>query len=198
MSGKIAFFDFDGTITHKDTLLEFIRFSKGTVSFMMGFLVCSPWIAAWKLGIISNQAAKEKVLWFFFNGTKQEIFETLSYSFATQHLPLLPRQKALEEILLLQQQGFITVIVSASPRNWIEPQAAQLNMQLIATELELKDGLITGKISGKNCHGEEKVRRIKQQYNLSTFDTIYAYGDSSGDKPMLALATKAFMKPFRS
>jgi phosphatidylglycerophosphatase C len=44
---RIAFFDFDGTITTKDTLLEIIKFQKGTLRFYTGFLLCSPYIAAW-------------------------------------------------------------------------------------------------------------------------------------------------------
>jgi phosphoserine phosphatase len=58
--------------------------------------------------------------------------------------------------------------------------------------------VITGRIEGKNCHGEQKVIRIQEEYNLSDYQEIYAYGDSSGDKPMLGLATNSFYKPFRS
>jgi hypothetical protein len=62
----LLFFDFDGTITTKDTLLEFIKFSKGKLNFLSGFLIYSPFLVAYKLGIISNQSAKEKVLATFF------------------------------------------------------------------------------------------------------------------------------------
>ena len=65
---KIAFFDFDGTITTHDTLLEFIRFCKGSAGLYAGFLCKSPWIVAHKAKIISNQSAKEQVLRFFFRG----------------------------------------------------------------------------------------------------------------------------------
>ena len=54
----IAFFDFDGTITTKDTLLEFIKFSKGNLLFYAGFLLNLHFLVAYKLKIISNQAAK--------------------------------------------------------------------------------------------------------------------------------------------
>ena len=68
--------------------------------------------------------------------------------------------------------------------------------RLLATELEITEGKITGKLRGKNCHGEEKVARIKAAYDLSKFENIFCYGDSEGDKPMLALATQAHYKPF--
>jgi phosphoserine phosphatase len=60
-----------------------------------------------------------------------------------------------------------------------------------------KNDMITGKIVGKNCHGEEKVRRIMEQYVISDYSSIHAYGDTSGDRPMLALAHHSFFRPFR-
>jgi phosphoserine phosphatase len=50
---------------------------------------------------------------------------------------------------------------------------------------------------GKNCHGEEKVRRILEQHNMSDYEVVYAYGDTAGDLPMMKLAGNSFYKPFR-
>jgi phosphoserine phosphatase len=61
----------------------------------------------------------------------------------------------------------------------------------------VKQGIITGKISGRNCHGDEKVCRIKEHFNVSQFSEVIAYGDSAGDKEMLALAHRRYYKPFR-
>jgi phosphatidylglycerophosphatase C len=63
--------------------------------------------------------------------------------------------------------------------------------------LEVKNGVVTGKIDGKNCNGKEKAKRIKQAINLNEYDSIYAYGDSAGDKQMLALATYTYYKNFK-
>ena len=193
----IAFFDFDGTITTKDTLLEFIRFSKGSIRFYLGFLINSPYLVAYKLKIISNQLAKEKVLRFFFRDTPVETFREWCTDFTKKEIPRLIRPKAIDEINNLKKEGYAVVIVSASPENWICTWAQALNVELIASQLEVKDGLITGKIIGKNCHGEEKVRRIREKYSVSDYEDIYAYGDTSGDRPMLKLAKKAHYKPFR-
>jgi phosphoserine phosphatase len=70
-------------------------------------------------------------------------------------------------------------------------------VKLIASRMEVKDEMITGKIDGRNCHGEEKKRRIQEAFDLSAYQEIYCYGDTKGDKPMLSLATSAFYKPFR-
>jgi phosphatidylglycerophosphatase C len=194
---EIAFFDFDGTITTKDTLLEFIKFGKGSLRFFLGFLLNSPYLVAYKLKIISNQSAKEKVLRFFFRDTPVDVFKTYCNEFSKRVIPHLIRPGALTEIRRLQNEDYIVVVVSASPENWIQPWADEMNVQLLASKLEVKENKITGKILGKNCHGEEKVRRISECYTLSDYHHIVAYGDSSGDKPMLKLAKTSFFKPFR-
>jgi phosphatidylglycerophosphatase C len=194
---RIAFFDFDGTITTKDTLLEFIKYSKGSFRFYLGFLLNSPWLIAYKLKIISNQRAKEKVLGFFFRNCPLPVFQESCDRFATEIVPGLIRPKALEEIALLQAKGASVVIVSASPENWIKGWTARIEASLLATRLEIRDQRLTGKIQGHNCYGEEKPRRIQEVYRLSDYQEIYTYGDTSGDKPMLRLGTVSFFKPFR-
>ena len=194
---KIAFFDFDGTITTKDTLLEFIKFSKGNFRFYRGFLINSPILIAFKLKIISNQKAKEIILKYFFGGMLYSEFEKLCSDFAEQALPKLIRPKAMVEIDRLKQAGVPVVVVSASPENWIRKWADKMQVKLMATCLEIKNEKITGKILGYNCRGKEKLNRILKEYNLSDYEEIYAYGDSSGDRHMLSIAHQPHMKPFR-
>lgn len=197
MKRRIAFFDFDGTITTKDTLLEIIRYQKGSFRFWLGFLVCSPYIVAWKLGLIPNYAAKEKVMQFFFRNTPIEDFQRACDAFAINVLPALLRPKAIKEIERLQQLGAEIVIVSASPANWSDVWRQPMGIASLATRLQVKDARLTGKFEGKNCHGEEKVCRINDAYDLSNYDEIYCYGDSKGDLPMLEIATISFYRPFR-
>jgi phosphatidylglycerophosphatase C len=195
---KIAFFDFDGTITTKDTLLEVIKFQKGKIAFCTGFLLNTPWLIAYKLNLIPNDQAKQKILTYFFAGTAERVFQEKCDLFADRKLPELIRPAALTEIEQLRTLGFEMVVISASAGNWIRNWTNRLSLKLIATKLEVKNGLITGGIEGKNCHGEQKVACIREQWNLSEYKEIFVYGDSSGDKPMLALATKSFYKPFRT
>jgi HAD superfamily hydrolase (TIGR01490 family) len=196
MNPKIAFFDFDGTITTKDTLLEFIKYSKGPFRFYLGFLLTSPWLIAYKLKIISNQQAKEKVLGFFFRHDPLPAFQKSCDRFAAEIIPGLIRPKALTEIARLQELGAEIVVVSASPENWIQGWTAQIGARLLATRLESREKL-TGRIEGKNCYGEEKVRRIREAYTLQEYGDVYTYGDTAGDKPMLQLGNRSFYRPFR-
>jgi HAD superfamily hydrolase (TIGR01490 family) len=198
MNRRIAFFDFDGTITTRDTLLEFIKFSRGRVRFWMGFVLYSPWLLAFKLKIIPNQLAKEKILGWFFRDVSLNDFQAVCDLFAAEILPSLIRPKALTEFTRLREAGVEEiVIVSASPENWIRPWTDMHGFRLLATKLKAPAGKLTGKIEGRNCHGTEKVERIRACFDLSEYSEVYAYGDSSGDKQMLETANISFYKPFR-
>lgn len=197
MKRRIAFFDLDGTITDKDTLLENILYQKGMWRFCWGFFRALPYIIAFKLKFISNQRGKEKVLQIFFKGTPIKQFQQHCDEFADNRLPQLIRTGAVEEIKRLKALDTEIVIVTASATNWVQKWSEANQLALVATRLEVNADKITGRIAGKNCHGEEKVRRIKEVYDLKNYDEIYCYGDSSGDRPMLALGTFQYYKPFR-
>jgi HAD superfamily hydrolase (TIGR01490 family) len=194
---KIAFFDFDGTITRKDTLLEVIKFQKGALSFYFGFFVNLPVLLAFKLKLVPNQFVKERILTCFFKGVDETIFQTRCDNFAEDVLPNFIRPAALIELDRLKTAGFEIVVVSASADSWIKQWCDKFGLQLIASKLKLVGGKITGLLDGENCNGAEKVRRIRERYDLTEFSEIYCYGDSAGDKEMLAIATKSFFKPFR-
>lgn len=197
MKSTIAFFDFDGTVTNKDSLLEFIKYCKGAPAFYAGFALHAPILAAYKLNIISNQRAKEIMLRYFFGRMSVEQFNEYCISFTRDVMPSLIRPKALKEINKLKDAGAEIVIVSASPEYWLNYWCSSMNLRCIATRLKMKNNKLTGKIDGKNCHGEEKVRRINEQYDLNTFSSVYCYGDTPGDKHMLSLGDYRFYKPFR-
>ena len=193
---NIAFFDFDGTITTKDTLLEFIKFAKGKRAFYIGMLLYNPWLVAFKLGLISNALAKEKILMHFFANMPTQQFSEHCKAFASQQIPELIRSKAMQEIILLKERGWEIVVVTASAENWVQHWCADWQLRCIGTRLCYEGERISGKIEGKNCHGEEKVNRIRNEYSLSAYHRIYCYGDTAGDLPMLALAHVQFFQPF--
>jgi HAD superfamily hydrolase (TIGR01490 family) len=162
-----------------------------------GFFLNSPFLVAYKLNLIGNQQAKERILRFFFGGMSRQEFQQRCDEFAEKSIPALIRPGAVEEMERLRKTGTEIVIVSASAGNWIKKWAEKNGLSLIATRLEIVNDKLTGKIEGKNCYGEEKVRRIREEYDLSGYEEILCYGDSSGDRPMLRLATRGFYKPFR-
>jgi phosphatidylglycerophosphatase C len=197
VKSTIAFFDFDGTVTSKDSLLEFIKYCKGAPAFYFGFMLHAPVLVAYKLNVISNQRAKEIMLRHFFGKMSIGQFNEYCVAFSRDVMPSLIRPKALREINKLKDSGAEVVIVSASPEYWLNYWCSSMNLRCIATRLITRDNRLTGKIDGKNCHGMEKVRRITEQYDLNTFSSVYCYGDTPGDKYMLSLGNYRFYKPFR-
>ena len=194
----IAFFDFDGTITTKDTLFGIIRYQKGPAVLYAGMALLSPVLVMFKLKMLSNQRMKEIVLGLFFKGNSREKFQELSREYCIQELPKSIRPGAITAILDHTAAGRRVVVVSASAEDWVKPWCDGMGIECIGSRLQVENNRITGKLVGLNCNGDEKVRRIKEQITLSNYDTIYAYGDTSGDKPMLALAGgNGFFKPFR-
>ncbi len=192
----LAFFDFDGTITTKDSLADFIRFAAGRFHFYKGLLLLSPMLLSYKLGVIPNTDAKERLISHFFKGWDAAEFQKVADDYSKNRLDKIVLPQALEKISWHQRQGHKVVIVSASMDSWLMAWCRKYRLDLISTRLEIKNRKLTGKFATKNCHGMEKVKRIKREFNLSEFDTIYAYGNSRGDKEMLAIATQPHYRPF--
>jgi phosphatidylglycerophosphatase C len=194
---QLVLFDFDGTITTHDTLAEFMIYYHGKPKYYLGLSVLSPIMILYTTKLIKNWKAKQYFLSWFLKGSDAKDFKKKCFEFSKQVIPKLIRPGVFEAIKQYKQAGATIAIVSASAQDWVQPWCDEHGLQCIATRLEVENNKITGKILGKNCHGPEKVCRIKESFDLSSFEEIIAYGDTSGDKEMLALAHKSFYKPFR-
>ena len=191
---KIYAFDFDGTLTTKDTLIKFIRYAKGSMALGLGFLRYAHLLVMMKLGLYPNYKAKQKVFAHFFKDTTLDDFNALCKAFAASSSHLL-RPNAIEAINLAIKEGSEVVIVSASIDNWVQPFFPQV--KVLGTQIEVIDGKLTGRFLSKNCYGQEKVNRILSLYPNRQDYHLTAYGDSRGDKEMLAFADESYFKPFR-
>ena len=193
---RLAIFDFDGTITKKDSFLEFMKFYSGSIRFFLGFSLLSPIMGLFFFKIIPNWKAKEAALKYFFAGVPIEVFNEKCEIFSKKVIPKLVKKSALEAIKNHQKQNDRIIVISASAENWLTHWCTFNNLELIATRLEIKDGKLTGKLSGMNCYGDEKECRLKSYLDVQQFDEIHVYGDSSGDKAILNLATHPFYRHF--
>lgn len=198
MKKRLVLFDFDGTITTRDSFLEFLIFYSGKVKFFFGMLVLSPVIALYVLKLIPNWKGKQIVLRWFWGGADLEQFNTRCRDFSRHILPRIIRSQALITIReYLKSPDTTVVVVSASGENWIIPWCEEMGLVCVATQLEVKDGKLTGDICGANCYGPEKVKRLEKIFTLSAYEEIVAYGDSAGDHEMFAIAHQHHYKPFR-
>ena len=191
---KIYAFDFDGTITTKDTLIEFIRYAKGSMALGLGFMRYAHLLVLMKIGLYPNYKAKQKVFAHFFKDTTLDDFNALCKAFAASSSHLL-RPNAIEAIKHAIKEGSEVLIVSASIDNWVQPFFPQV--KVVGTQIEVIDSKLTGRFLSKNCYGQEKVNRILSLYPNRQDYHLTAYGDSRGDKEMLAFADESHFKPFR-
>ena len=183
-------FDFDGTLTTRDTLIAFIRYACGTPRFLLGFLLHAPLLVLMKLRLYSNGKAKQRLFSWFFRGMPIETFDTLCQSFASTHRHLLRP----ETVRLLQQalsEGSEVLVVSASIDNWVQPFFPSVTV--LGTQIEVIDGRLTGRFLTPNCYGQEKVRRILALHPVRSSYRLTAYGDSRGDRELLAFADVAHL-----
>ena len=191
---SLALFDFDGTITFKDSFGDFIAYAVGRSRFIAGIVLLSPMVLAHAVGFVPNWRAKELVSTYFFRGWDVPGFIGLASKYSRERLPGIVREVALEKIKWHKLRGDKVVVVSASIDLWLADWCGLHDLDLIATKLETRDGLVTGRFLTRNCSGKEKVRRIEEQYDLKSFDYIYAYGDTPGDRAMLDLANEKYYK----
>ena len=189
---RIVVFDFDGTITKKDTFLEFIKFSKGYIHFTLGFLCYAPLLILFKLKLYPNWKAKQKLFSFYFKNETIEQFNRWGATFA-EKVDMMLNPKIMEEIKKYHSGDDTSVlIISASVENWIKPWASRHGIDLVlATKIETdKNNKLTGKFSTKNCYGQEKVNRLLELYPDRESYELISYGDSQGDEALLRFSDK--------
>lgn len=192
----LALFDFDETITSKDSFLEFLKFSLPLPFLLFGLLILSPVIFLYLIKVINNYTAKEIVISFFYKNWTREKFQKKAEAFTEKVLEKIIRESAVKRIQWHKENNHSVYVVSASIDFWMRPWCRQMGINLISTKLTLENDKFTGKFLTPNCYGPEKVKRIKEEMDIARFDRIYAYGDSRGDKEMLALADEPFYRYF--
>lgn len=187
----IAFFDFDGTLTKGDTFMPFLKFVVGAPRYYVGLLWLSPIFFAYLLSLISNEKAKEVVIRYYVRGFEYDHLLRLGVEFFQKFLTKKLCSRMIKNLEWHQERGHRCVIVSASPAIYINHFGEQYNFSdVLATELEVSEGKVTGNLQGKNCYGFEKLRLVKEYSVRFSCSYTYAYGDSNGDKPMLMWVDK--------
>lgn len=193
--GVVAF-DFDGTMTVKDTFTEFLAWRAGSARYAVGCLKLAPAALAYAFnrnrGKLKAAAVRE-----FLKGALQSDLQEQARRFAEKNSGRLMRPDAVETWRRWRAKGAKTIIVTASPDFVVAPFARGLGSDgLIATELAFDaEGRCLGVLAGPNNRGPEKVRRLKAIYGEDIRLTA-AYGDTSGDTEMLGIADEKGYRVF--
>ena len=197
MKEQIYIYDFDDTLKRRESLLDFIRYTCGSRSLYCGLLLFSPLLILMKLRLYANGRAKERLFTHFFQGMSIRVFDDLcaKYGLSRADLLLDAARKAVNEVA---SNGYRIFIVSASVDRWVLPFFRDVpNVTVIGTQIEVENGLVTGRFSTPNCYGAEKVRRIQALLPYREQYKLIAHGDSRGDKEMLNYADQGYFRPFR-
>lgn len=200
----IVVFDFDGTITTRDTFALFLRYYAGTPRWALNLVRLLPVFAAYKLGKIDRHAVKKAVINRFFKDEPAEKVEACANRYAREVIPGLVRPTAMAHIQQKLNDASCGAeslyICSASIGPYLRYWASSCGIQedhVMATEMAIEDTRITGEISGYNVWGTNKVRRIFDQFAPHSVRILEAYGDTRGDREMLHAAEASFFQPFR-
>ncbi len=192
----VAAFDFDGTLIKGDSLFYFFLSQVSKWKLLLNLIPALYYIGLYKLKLMPNFKAKEHLFILFFKGMPLAGFERQCKKFKG----LLEKKLKPEATAKLRwhlQSGHDVVIISASVENWVSPLAVQLGVRdIMGTKLETENGRLTGRFLSKNCYGPEKISRLEGLYPQRTEYVLYAYGDSRGDRELLAAADHPFYRSF--
>ena len=192
MTGRtVAVFDFDGTLTRRDTLLPFLRRTYGVPNTSRALLATSLLIARGLVTGTDRDAAKEALLRRLLAGQEVSTLAAAAETFADVVVDKGLRPAVLERVQWHATSGHELVIVTASPELYVEPVGRRLGFNaVLGTRLEVgATGRLTGRLIGRNCRGPEKVERLERWLAGGRESvTVHSYGDSSGDRELLAFA----------
>ncbi|WP_151814495.1 HAD family hydrolase [Acinetobacter junii] len=189
---NLALFDFDGTLYPKDSFSGFIFYTLSKRHIVKNGLKILPWIQAYYLNLYPAHAMRPKLYQSMFKGIPVDFVDQLSQDYAKKIIKKLD-SNLMKQLHKHQQRGDLIVLVSASIDIYLKYVCKFLNIELICTVTEIQNGHLTGFYQSEDCSREQKKRRILDQYNLSNYQHIYAYGNSEEDLEMLSIADFTYM-----
>jgi phosphatidylglycerophosphatase C len=190
MNVTVAAFDVDETLTVRDCVVPFMRSVAG-VGRLIKVTLSDIGTTIQSVRRRDRDFLKAKFVAGVFSGRDAREIEALGIDFASKVADGWLRGDVASRMRWHQEQGHVVILVSASLGAYLHPLGDLLEVDaVLCTELEEKDGLLTGKLVGQNCRGKEKASRVQkwcQDSGIAIEDLVYAYGDSSGDTELLEL-----------
>ena len=194
----IVAFDFDGTLTVRDSFTQFLRWRAGPGGWALGLVKMAKATAAYARNR-DRGAIKAASVKAFLKGVTRAELEADAARFADHAWDTFMRPDALKVWDEWGKRGAHRVIVTASPEITVAPFAKRLGAEaLLGTAMNFDaEDRVTGKFDGPNCRAEEKVRRLRAAYGPDVH-LAAAYGDTSGDTEMLQIADEKGFRVFRA
>lgn len=169
-------------------MLAYTRHVCGFFPYILGLIHLAPMLFRFRIGTLDRTEAKESWLTYFLGGKSITELEKKAHSFTESILPNMVKKSAMDRLKWHQKEGHLCILVTASLEFWTHAWASKHNLILLATKGMVENQQFTGKLNGPNCWGIEKKKRVESHVDLSSIQTIYAYGDSAGDREILSWA----------
>ncbi len=190
MSGYVAFFDLDNTILDSSSGRLFIKYSyrHNLIShrdLLTGLFI----IFIHRLGLSDTENIVKRWVRKYQGMPERKILD-FSRQFFTKVVSGHFRKGIYDEIDFHRKNNGATVILSASMMFICGPAREHLNMSdALCSSLEVKNGLLTGRLAGSYCYGREKLKRAIDycRTNGYSLDDAYYYADSIADVPLLEM-----------
>ncbi|WP_270655045.1 HAD family hydrolase [Enterobacter bugandensis] len=195
-SSVLSVFDFDGTLTHHDSFIPFLRFAFRK-RYFAGRLVrmALPTLHCVRRKLTRDEL-KEVLIKTFLTGVDEHWLRQQAEAFCEKYWNKLMRPEGVLAVAAEVNSGAEVTICSASPALVLQPWADRLGIKLIGTQLEVKDGKLTGRITGNNCRCAQKVARLEKVYGDLNDYHLRAWGDTRGDHELLAAAQDPHWRHF--
>ncbi|MBK6434794.1 MAG: HAD-IB family phosphatase [Rhodanobacteraceae bacterium] len=190
----LALFDFDGTITTREMLPDFVHYAVPKWRLRLGKLILMPMVIGYRLGWVSGTAIRAAIARAGFRGMTVTDYEAKAKAFARDVLPGVLRPEMMTRIAAHRASGDTVVVVSGAYDVYLKHWCAEHGLDLIASTLEVRDGRLTGRYAGAQNVLAEKARHVRERFNFSAYAEIHAHGDTPEDQHLLALATRKFYR----
>ncbi len=198
----VAAFDFDGTVTDRDTLVPFLVLAFGRARVAAAFAVLAFTGLGYLLRLVTIDEFKVRVLRRLVAGVPARRLRALGPAHARAIKPWL-RPSALHRIAWHRARGDTLVLVSSTLDVYLRHVGAVLGFDVVlCSRLRARRGAdgvarFDGELDGADCTGDEKLRRLVSVVGDLSGVELHAYGDSAGDAALLGAADHAHFRPFR-
>jgi HAD superfamily hydrolase (TIGR01490 family) len=185
----LALFDFDKTLTTKDSFVMFFvtyfLSPKRVLFVLLESMKALPLLSIEKI----TERIKLKIIQNCLGNMPTRQMDLLGTEFADKHLPKIMNVDLFAQLQNHQDRGDEVWIVSASLAPWLRPWCRTHKVKLLCTELETSENLLTGNISGYHCCGINKAKMVRENIDISQYQSIHVYGNMPADKDLLELGT---------
>lgn len=190
----LALFDFDGTITDRETMPDFMHVAVRPGRLLLGKVFLLPVILGYKCKLVSGVAVRALICFFGFWRVPVQELEIHGQRFSKEFLPATLRAEAMARIAWHKARGDTVVVVSGGLAVYLSHWCREHGVELLCSTLEERGGKLTGRYLGRQCVRDEKARLVQERFPPTQYARIFAYGDTPEDRELLALAHEPYYR----